>query len=91
MTQIKPLRCFIVGCNNEYSIRHLLQTSETQRITFSFESNAPPIYLHVSMFARIIRDQASPSEEVSVRFFNESLQIAFPNNVLISKFQDECG
>ncbi len=24
-------------------------------------------------------------------FLNESLQTAFPNNVLISKFQDECG
>ncbi len=24
-------------------------------------------------------------------FFNESLQIAFPNNVLVSKFHDECG
>ncbi len=51
----------------------------------------PPIYLNVSIFARIIRDPASPPEEVSVRFFYESLQIAFPNNVLISKFHDECG
>ncbi len=62
-----------------------------QWITFVSEGNAPPIYLHVSIFARIIRDPASPTEEVSVRFFNESLQIAFPNNVLISKFHDECG
>ncbi len=43
-------------------------------------------YLNVFMFARIIRDPASPTEEVSIRFFNESLQITFPNNVLVSKF-----
>ncbi len=39
------LRCFVVGCNNEYSSRHLLLTSEplkTQRITFVCEGNAPP-------------------------------------------------
>ncbi len=51
----------------------------------------PLIYLNASMFARIIRDPASPTEEVSKRVFNESLQIAFPNNVLISKFHNECG
>ncbi len=51
----------------------------------------PLIYLNVSMFVRIIRDPASPTEEVSIRVFNESSQITFPNNVLISKFHDECG
>ncbi len=29
----------------------------------------PPIYLNAFMFARIIRDQASPPEEVSIRLF----------------------
>ncbi len=43
------------------------------------------------LFVRINRDPVSPTEEVSIRVFNESLQIAFPNNVLISKFHDECG
>ncbi len=85
MSQIKRLRCFVVGCNNEYSCRHLLPTSEplkTQRInvTFVFETNAMiPICLNASMFARIIRDPASSTEEVSIRVFYESLQIAFPN------------
>ncbi len=41
------------------------------------------------MFARIIRDPASSTEEVSIRFFYESLQIAFPNNVLVSQFAAE--
>ncbi len=89
MSQIKRLRCFVVGCNNEHSSRHLLPTSEplTQWTSFVCEGNAPPIYLNVSMFARIICDPASPIEEVSVSFY-ESLQIAFPNNVLVSRFHD---
>ncbi len=81
------------ACKNEHS-RHLLPTSEllkTQWITFVSEGNAPPIYLNAFIFARIIRHPASPPEEVSVRFFNESLQITFPNDVLVSKFHDECG
>ncbi len=41
----------------------------------------------LSMFARIILDPALPTEEVSIRFFYESLQIAeIPNNVLVSQF-----
>ncbi len=35
----------------------------------------------------IIRDPASPPEEVSIRGIYESLQITFPNNVLIIKFR----
>ncbi len=36
---------------------------------------------------KIIRDPASSTEEVSIRvFFYESLQITFPNNVLVSQF-----
>ncbi len=45
------------------------------------------IYLNPFIFVRIIRDPASP--EVSVRVFNESLQMAFPNNELVSKFHNE--
>ncbi len=75
MSPIKQLRCFVVGCNNEYSSCHLLLTSEplkTQRInvTFIFERNAMiPICRNASMFAQIIRDQASSTEEVSIRVF----------------------
>ncbi len=88
----KWLRCFVVGCNNEHSSRHLLTSSERlKRITFCFEGKAPSIYLNASMFARIIRDPASSTEVVSTRFLKESLRIAFPNNVLINKFQNECG
>ncbi len=84
---IKRLRCFVVGSNNEYSSRHLLPTSEPLKmqwinVTFVFEGNAPiPICLNASMFAQIIHDPASSTEEVSIRYFYESFQIAFPNNV----------
>ncbi len=40
------------------------------------------------MFAQIIRDPASSTEEVSIRVFYKSLQIAFPNNVLVSQFHN---
>ncbi len=70
-------------------IIYMTQISETlkmQWITFVFEGNAPPINLNLFMFTRIIRDPASPTEEASIRFFYESLQIAFPNNMLVNKF-----
>ncbi len=73
MPLIKRLRRFVVGCNNAYSRRHLLPTSEplkTQRInvTFSFKGCADPIYINASMFARIIRDPASSTRELSMKF-----------------------
>ncbi len=70
MSPIKRLRCFVVGCSNEYSSRHLLPTSEplkTQRINVTFVLKGmrrSPICLNTSMFARIIHDPASPTEEV---------------------------
>ncbi len=66
----KRLRCFVVGCNNEHSSNHLLLTSELLKmIKFGSEGNAPSVYLNASMFVRIIRDPASPTEEVSTSFF----------------------
>ncbi len=66
----KRLRDFVIGCNNEHSSRHLLPSSEPlKRITFSFEGNAPSIYINASMFTRIIRDPVSSTEELSTRFF----------------------
>ncbi len=61
-----------------------------QRINVTFilkGMRRSPICLNASMFARIIRDPASSTEEVSIRVFYESLQIAFPNNVLVSQFR----
>ncbi len=66
----KRLRCFVVGCNNEHSSRHLLPSSEPlKRIMFGFEGKAPSIYLNASMFARIIRDPASSTKGVQFFFF----------------------
>ncbi len=60
-----------------------------QRITFVCEGNAPPdlpkcIYC---MFAQIICDPASLTAEVSLLFFLWIFAIAFPNNMLVSKFR----
>ncbi len=76
MSPIKRLRCFVVGFNNEHSSCCLLPTSEPLKIqriniTFVFE-----VYVPIPMFARIIRNPASSTEEVSLRVFYESLQIA---------------
>ncbi len=43
------------------------------------------------MFARIIRDPASSTEEVSISVFNESLQIAFPNKFSCSSIETRHG
>ncbi len=75
MSSIKRLRCFVVGCNNEHSSHHLLLTSEplkVQRINVTFAlkwMRQSPICLNASMFVWIIRDPASPTEEVSIRVF----------------------
>ncbi len=75
MSQIKRLRCFVVGCNNEYSSRHLLLTSEPlkmQRINVTFilkGMRRSPIYINASMFTQIINDPALTTEELSIRVF----------------------
>ncbi len=72
---IKRLRCFVVGCNNEHSSRHLLPTSEPlkmQRINVTFILKGmcrSSIYINAPMFARIILDPTSSTEEVSIRVF----------------------
>ncbi len=74
----KRLRCFVVGCNNEHSSSHLLQSPKPlKRIVFGFEGNAPSIYLNAFMSARIIRDPASSTEEESTRFF----KLTFANHL----------
>ncbi len=63
--------------------RHL----KTQRINVTFDLNGmrqSPICLNMSMFAQIIRDPASSTEEVTIRFFLWIFNV--PNNVLVSKF-----
>ncbi len=41
--------------------------------------------LFVKGIREIIRDLASPTEEVSIRLFYSSLQITFPNNVRVMR------
>ncbi len=74
MSPIKrlKLKCLVVGCKNEYSSRHFLPTSEPlkmQRINVDFILKGMRIYINASMFARIIRDPALSTEEVSIRAF----------------------
>ncbi len=66
----KWLRCFVVGCNNEQSSRHLLLTSEPLKMQWMRRSL---IYLNASMFTQIIHDPASPTGVKR-------------ENVLVSKF-----
>ncbi len=88
----KRLRCFVVGCNNEHNSRHVLPTSELLKmqwinVNFVFERKAPIlICLNASLFTQIFCDPASTTDEVSIRVFYESLQITFPDNVLVSMF-----
>ncbi len=74
----KRLRCFVVGCNNEHSSRHLLP--------LFVKGTHPPIYLHASIFARIIRDPASPTEEVSVSFLMNLCKSPFLIMCLLASF-----
>ncbi len=46
--------------------RHL---SHGRGLRLVLKGNLPSIYLNESMFAQIIRDPASPTEEVNTRFF----------------------
>ncbi len=85
----KRLMCYIVGCYNEYSSRHLPLTSEplkTQWIRFIWEGNAPLIYLNASTFVQIIRDPASSTEEVSVRFLMNLCKSLFLIMCLLASF-----
>ncbi len=83
----KRLRYFVVGFNDEHIYSRHLSCWRRSGLHLVFEGNVAPIYLNASMFARIISDPASPTEEVSISFFYESLQISFSNNVLVSKFR----
>ncbi len=93
MSLIKRLKCLVVGCNNEYSSRHLLPTSKllkTQRINVTFAlkwMRRSPIYINASMFARIIRDAALSTEEVSIRIFRNCCEL-FPRR---SRDQETLG
>ncbi len=87
MSPIKRLSCLVVGCNDEYSSHHLLPTSEslkTQRIKviYAFKGmRRSPICLNASV-------RANHSRSSFIYMFYESLQITFPNNVLVIQLRD---
>ncbi len=67
----KRLKCFVVGCNNEHSSRHLLPTSEPLKAEdyICFWRECAPD-LPTCAYVMIIHDPASPPDElVSIRFF----------------------
>ncbi len=82
----KRSRCLVVGCNNEHSSRYLLPTSEPlKKITFGFEVKALfDLTLRKCVYVRA--NHSWSSFIYRRRFLNESLQIAFPNYVLLNKF-----
>ncbi len=68
--------------------RHLNRWRHRGLTLLSFWKECTDPDLHKCyMFARIIRDPALSTEEVSIRVFYESLQIAFPNNALVRQFR----
>ncbi len=66
--------------------RHLSRWRRSGLLLF-LKGMCPPIYLNAFMFVRIIRDPASPTEEVSIHFFMNLCESAFPNNVLVRKLR----
>ncbi len=88
-----PLKCLVVGCNNEYSSCHLLLTPEplkTQRINVTFVlkwMHRSPIYI-TFVYGHPNHSWSSFIYRRSVyKGFYESFQIAFPNNMLVSQFR----
>ncbi len=56
----KRFRCFVIGCKNEHSSRHLLPTSErlkAQWITFAFKGNARIIF-YTAVYIEQIRHKS---------------------------------
>ncbi len=92
--KMSPIKWFEVFSlvNNEYSSHHLLLTSEPlkrQRINVTFTLKWMPIPdLHKCVFIRPNHSWSSFIYRRSeYKGFYESLQIAFPNNVLVSQFR----
>ncbi len=74
MSQIKWLRCFVVGFNNEYSSRHLLRHLSRWRrrwlMLLSFWRECADPDLHKCVYVRANHSwSASSTEEVCVRVF----------------------
>ncbi len=84
--------CFVVGCNNEHSSSYLLPSSERWRgLCLVLKGKRPWSTSMRLCSCKSFLIQLHLQKKWVQGFLNESLQTAFPNNVLMSKFQDECA
>ncbi len=84
--------CFVVGCNNEHSSSYLLPSSERWRgLCLVLKGKRPWSTSMRLCSCKSFLIQLHLQKKWGQGFLNESLQTAFPNNVLMSKFHDECA
>ncbi len=85
----RPLPRLLIDSLYRRDYSHLLSGWRGLRLVL--KGMHPPIYLNASVHANHSWSSFTYRRSEFKCFLNESLQTAFPNSVLISKFHDECG